>query len=86
MAEAAALRMVQLLGQESFRVDVIHGEQIVITEVVSNASDKGRTMKLQCGNMLDVKDLGCADIIMMETDVPSVRFCSFAYCDSVFVV
>jgi len=71
VAEAAALRMVQLLGQESFRVDVIHGEQIVITEVVSNSSDKGRTMKLQCGNMLDVKDLSCADIIMMETDIPA---------------
>lgn len=71
VAEAAALRMVQLLGQESFRVDVIHGEQIVITEIVSNATDKGRTMKLQCGNMLNVKDLGSADIIMMETDIPA---------------
>lgn len=72
VAEAAAMRMVQLLGQESFRVDVIHGEQIIITEVVSNDSDRGRTLKLQCGNMLEVKDLGIADIIMMETDIPAV--------------
>ena len=81
VAEAAAMRMVQLLGQESFRVDVIHGEQITITEVVAYSdTERGRTLKLQCGNMFDVKDLDAADIIMMETDIPSVSLWYYAIC------
>lgn len=83
VAEAAALRMVQLLGHESFHVDVIHGEQITVTEVPAADSDKGRTLKLQCGNMLEVKDMIIADIVMMETDIPAVRslhFVDFAEC------
>lgn len=81
VAEAAAMRMVQLLGQESFRVDVIHGEQITITEVVANSdTERGRILKLQCGNMFDVKDLDAADIIMMETDIPSVSLWYYALC------
>lgn len=75
VAEAAALCMVQLLGEESFHVDVIHGEQITVTELVTNDGRdavKGRTLRLQCGNMMDVKDINIADIIMMETDLPAV--------------
>jgi hypothetical protein len=72
VAEAAALRMVQLLGQESFRVDAIHGEQITVTELAVYDAEKGRCLRLQCGNMMDVKDISAADIIMMETDVPAV--------------
>ena len=84
VAEAAALHMVQLLGSESFHVDVIHGEEITITELVgSSGEENGRTLRLQCGNMMNVKNLNVADIIMMETDVPSVSilimllFCAY---------
>mgnify|MGYP003385182685 CR=1 FL=1 len=72
VAEAAVLCMVQLLGEESFNVDVIHGEHITISELVANNTEKGRSLRLQCGNMMEVTDINAADIIMMETDLPAV--------------
>lgn len=70
LAETAALRMVQLLGRDSFHVDVVHGEQITVTELLRESLEGGRTLRLKCGDMLDVLDLYSADIVMMETDIP----------------
>lgn len=79
VAEAAALRMVQLLGQDAFQVDVIHGEQITVTELGrgEGGAEKGRVLRLQRRNMMEVKDIRVADIIMMETDVPAVTSCLY---------
>jgi hypothetical protein len=32
---------------------------------------RGRTLHLECGNMFDVKNIGIADIVMLETDIPT---------------
>ena len=32
---------------------------------------RGRTLKLEFGNMFDVKDIHTADIVMLETDIPA---------------
>ena len=33
-----------------------------------------RVIHLKCGNMFDIENIGTADIVMMETDVPSEQF------------
>ena len=87
LAETAALRMVQLLGRDSFHVDVVHGEQITVTELLRESLEGGRTLRLKCGDMLDVLDLYSADIVMMETDIPpvSLTFCTHYLLDSVLL-
>ena len=37
-----------------------------------------RVLHLQCGNMFDVKNINSADVVMMETDIPTgMNFCVF---------
>lgn len=37
---------------------------------ISTRKCKGRVLKLEFGNMFDVKDIHTADIVMLETDIP----------------
>eukprot|EP00981_Chlorochromonas_danica_P002840 scaffold549_cov174-Ochromonas_danica.AAC.24 len=75
LAEEAALRMIQLLGSESYNVQVNPGRSITITEAVQdpNRSEEyiERMMHLQCGNMFDIPTLDHVDVVMMETDIPA---------------
>ena len=66
------LKMISLLGADSYDVDISAGKYIRITEVAAEGSTRLRVLHLCCGNMLDVKNIREADIVMMETDVPSV--------------
>lgn len=116
IAEDALLKMVRLLGPDSYHVQMNPGKFIIVTEVVrlhpakldengnpigparstsakkddddsgdaeegkSQTSDPSgekeedeyveRVLHMQCGNMFDVKNIGTADIVMMETDIP----------------
>lgn len=70
IAEEALLNLVNLLGRDSFEIDHHPGLTLVITEKLVGSSG-GRTIKIECGNMLKICDLHRADIIMMETDLPS---------------
>lgn len=72
MAEEAALKMISLLGADSYDVDVCAGQYIRVTELATEGSGRYRVLHLCCGNMLEVKNIRDADIVMMETDVPSV--------------
>ena len=72
MAEEAALKMISLLGADSYDVDICAGQYIRVTELATEGSNRCRVLHLCCGNMLDVKNICEADIVMMETDVPSV--------------
>lgn len=62
----------KLLGPDSF--DIIHtpGVSLVINERIGTSG--GRVLKIECGDMLLVDHIHLADIIMMETDLPSVSF------------
>lgn len=57
-----------MLGRDSFEIDHSPGLTLVITE--KSVASGGRTLKIECGNMLKVCDIHQADIIMMETDLP----------------
>lgn len=70
IAEEAALRMVELLGKDTFKVQVLSGRMIVVTEIIAGDEEHGRVLHLECGNMFDVQNIDIADIVMMETDVP----------------
>jgi hypothetical protein len=73
IAEEAALRMVDLLGHETLRVQHLPGRYIVVTELVDGGNTdagKGRVLHLECGDMFEVGNVEIADIVMMETDVP----------------
>jgi len=69
IAENAILNLVKLLGPDSF--DIIHtpGVSLVINERIGTSG--GRVLKIECGDMLLVDHIHLADIIMMETDLPS---------------
>ena len=58
--------MVALLGADLYRVKRVPGLSITVTE----NKGKGRVLKLERGNMLDVQHIDLADIVMLETDVP----------------
>lgn len=69
IAEEAIMRMVELLGPETLKVQNVPGRYIVVTELDDNEC-KGRVLHLECGDMFDVNNIDAADIVMMETDVP----------------
>lgn len=85
LAEDAVLRMVDLLGHENYHVHMRRGKFIMVTEAVKIVSSLDenvlngqeeeeymeRVLHFQCGNMFDLKEIDLADIVMMETDVPS---------------
>ena len=62
--------MVELLGKETFKVQVVTGRMIVITEILASDHDHGRVLHMECGNMFDVQNIEIADIVMLETDIP----------------
>ena len=35
------------------------------------SSGRGRVLHFECGNMFDVKNISQADVVMLETDIPS---------------
>ena len=70
LAEEAALRMVELLGKDTFDVQIRPGKSILITEVSPHEEGGGRALHLECGNMFEVTNMGLADIVMLETDIP----------------
>jgi hypothetical protein len=74
IAEEALLNLVELLGRDSFEINHNPGVTLVITEKSSGSSSAagpGRTLKIECGNMLLIDNIHEADIIMMETDLPA---------------
>lgn len=74
MAEEAALKMTTLLGADTYDIDICAGQYIRVTELATEGSGRYRVLHLCCGNMLEVKNICDADIVMMETDVPSVYY------------
>jgi hypothetical protein len=78
IAEEAVLKMVNLLGKESFDVDIVAGSSIKVTERVheAEASEKEgcqkRILHMICGNMFHLRNIEQADIIMLETEIPQV--------------
>ena len=64
--------MVNLLGKDSFEVECVEGVRLVVTEKPAKGSGTSRTLCLECGNMMSVKGIEKADIVMLETDVPQV--------------
>jgi hypothetical protein len=82
LAEEAAIKMVQLLGSENYNIQCNPGKFIIITEAVrlppsSNSNNteevqfSERVLHFQCGNMFDISNIDTADIVMMETDIPT---------------
>jgi hypothetical protein len=82
LAEEAAIKMVQLLGSENYNIQCNPGKFIIITEAVrlppgsssNNTEDvqfSERVLHFQCGNMFDISNIDTADIVMMETDIPT---------------
>lgn len=72
IAQDAVLRMVNLLGKESFEVECVEGVRIVIREKPMDEANEPRILCMECGNMMSVPDIEKADIVMLETDVPQV--------------
>jgi hypothetical protein len=74
VAEDAVMAMVNLLGTNRFRVDIIPGKRIVVTEIATgvDSASQRRILHLECGNMLNVKNVEIADVVMLETDIPQV--------------
>lgn len=78
--------MVQLLGAESFHVEINPGKSITIKEYyfdddeikenndissTTNSKRTGRTLHFECGSLFDIENISIADIIMLETDIPN---------------
>jgi hypothetical protein len=77
IAEEAVLKMVNLLGKESFEVEIVAGSSIKVTERLGESSEKEggcqkRILHMVCGNMFHLRDIDQADIIMLETEIPQV--------------
>ena len=81
VAEEACLRMVSLLGKDSYEVRVDPGKSIMVTELAQtvdgiNATSNtdgvysGRCLHLEFGNLFDTRNIEQADIVMLETDIP----------------
>ena len=62
------LRMVDLLGRDTFKIQNIPGRYIIVSELVS--ASQCRVLHMECGDMFEVQNIDVADIVMMETDVP----------------
>jgi len=80
LAEEAALKMVNLLGKDSFDIQLVSGSYIKITEKLINSNNivdpdekinpNQRVLHMVCGDMFTLRDIDNADIIMLETEVP----------------
>jgi hypothetical protein len=76
VAEAAAVKMVEVLGKDSFNLNVVPGKSIEITEIVNVGDTKEkreRILRMECNDMfsLESSTMARADIIMLETDIPN---------------
>ena len=71
IAEESVLRMVALFGSDAFNVERVPGVSITIVEKQVEEGDRCRILKLERGNMFDVSNVEMADVLMLETDVPS---------------
>jgi len=73
LAAEAAHTMVLLLGESNFDVHEIRGRSITVTERPQPGEDPNdiRVLHMEQGNLLDVDNINIADIIMLETDVPT---------------
>jgi hypothetical protein len=72
IAEESALKMIDLLGKETFKIQSMKGRYIVITEILAGGDDEhGRVLHLECGDMFEVQNVDIADIVMLETDIPA---------------
>jgi hypothetical protein len=71
IAVESALRMIDLLGQDTFKVQLMTGRYIVITEILDNDQQQGRVLHMECGDMFDVQNISIADVVMLETDIPT---------------
>ncbi len=70
--------MVKLLGNENYQLEQTPGKSIIVTEIstvrnseTGNMETIKRILHLECGNMFDVQNIHAADVVMMETDIPS---------------
>ena len=63
--------MVALFGPNSFIIERVPGTSITIIEKAIEKDDRCRVLKMERGNLLDVSNIEVADIVMLETDVPS---------------
>lgn len=68
IAEEAVLRMIELLGKDTFKIQNLPGRYIIVSELIS--STQCRVLHMECGDMFEVHNIEIADILMMETDVP----------------
>lgn len=72
IAEESVLNMTVLLGKDSFDIDLIPGRRIIVTEKPKDEDSSKRILHLECGNMMSVRNIDLADIVMLETDIPQV--------------
>mmetsp|Transcript_1814 Transcript_1814/g.2865 ORF Transcript_1814/g.2865 Transcript_1814/m.2865 type:complete len:670 (-) Transcript_1814:217-2226(-) len=70
IAQESAIRMINLLGKDSFEVKICQGSSIIVTEKPHEGQDHERVLHMECGNMMAIKHIEKADIIMLETDIP----------------
>ena len=77
--------MVQLLGSENFKVVCYPGKRIVVAQINNKIStfdhdnksnenesnNKERILHLECNDMFNITNIEIADIVMLETDIPS---------------
>jgi hypothetical protein len=83
VSEAAVLKLVELLGKDCFSVDMVPGTRISITQTRLPSTEEdskmaapysgsdGRSLTIQRGDMfVDVPDIGVADVVMLETEIP----------------
>jgi hypothetical protein len=81
VAQQAALDLVKLLGEQFFDVEITPERSITITQKMPLPLDgnprglytgrQGRVLKLECGDMFNMDTLDKADIIMLETEIPT---------------
>jgi hypothetical protein len=81
VAEEYVRRMVQLLGPELYTIDTLdEGRRLVVTEAATIKGVKSRVLEFKCGDMFAVQNIHVADIVMMETDIPTAlhsELCNF---------
>jgi len=75
VAEEAVLRMANLLGADSFHIQRSPGNFIILMEKgEGHADDKCRVLHLERGNLFDTLNMELADVVMLETDIPSSTY------------
>lgn len=75
VAEEAVLRMASLLGVHSFHIQRSPGNFIILMEKGEGQSEeKCRVLHLERGNLFDTLNMELADVVMLETDIPSSTY------------